>query len=109
MTNKELLAEAARRGNKYLETMSDTELMLLLAAALEELEPVRAFATEVMAGYPDFDSKSDKPLWDIALRHGMMIGTKEKKSCGKDCVCAKKGKFPHHCFRLAPQVDPGQR
>lgn len=51
------------------------------------LPDYRAFAIEVMKGFPDgFPDGFD--LQDLAVKHGLLIGHRVVEPCGENCLCS---------------------
>jgi hypothetical protein len=70
-----------------------------------ENERLRAFASDVMAGFPNAEPDGFE-LQDIAVKHGVLIGERRTEPCGEDCNCTEyydpsdwKGGIT--CYRLA--------
>jgi hypothetical protein len=76
-------------------------------SALEGVLKLAAFgawcAREFRRDLADVDGGSAQ---DEMARIGVLELHEALEPCGKGCVCAEYGDFPHECFRLAADVRP---
>jgi hypothetical protein len=63
-------------------------------------ERLRAFAKEVLAGWPHDDGVDMGDLQDIAVAHGLLVKETRTEPCGETCLCREcDADFPVDCFR----------
>lgn len=54
-----------------------------------ERDKLRAFAQDIMEGWPDVNYLDGFDLQEIAHKHGLLVSETRYKSCGETCGCAE--------------------
>lgn len=65
----------------------------------KDVETLRAFAQEIMDGWPDCSGIDGDDLQNIAEKHGLLKPETRTEACGENCACAEYGDFPVTCYR----------
>lgn len=80
--------------------MSDkiVDLRDALDEANMELSALRAFAQDILAGWPH-GGIDGGDLQTIAVRYGLLEAVTMSRPCGEYCDCALSADFPTVCYR----------
>lgn len=68
---------------------------------MSDLEKLRAFARDILEGWPDVPQWDGLDLQEIAEKHGLLEPTTVTEACGEDCACSEYDDFPMVCYRFS--------
>lgn len=71
----------------------------------ETTDKLRAFAQAVLKNWPDCMLDGEE-IQEIAVEHGLLIGTVKTERCGDWCGCAEYDEFPVICYHKSQLLDP---
>jgi hypothetical protein len=66
---------------------------------MSDIEKLRAFAQDILEGWPEVPQWDGLGLQEIATKHGLLESKTVTESCGEGCNCVEYDDFPMQCFR----------
>jgi hypothetical protein len=66
---------------------------------MSDIDKLRAFAQDILEGWPEVPQWDGLDLQEIATKHGLLESKTVTESCGEGCNCVEYDDFPMQCFR----------
>jgi hypothetical protein len=63
------------------------------------IDKLRAFAQDILEGWPEVPQWDGLDLQEIATKHGLLESKTVTEACGEGCNCVEYDDFPMQCFR----------
>jgi hypothetical protein len=66
---------------------------------MSDIDKLRAFAQDILEGWPEVPQWDGLDLQEIATKHGLLESKTVTEACGEGCNCVEYDDFPMQCFR----------